>query len=120
MAIAQHDELLSLLDGLGAARSALAEQLQTLERAIETARDHLGTEEGVAGVLRTLSIEARGSVMNAMNDLSKRLAVSRTEVVRTLVDDEGWSLSQIARETGTSRQLIGRLYAEARGRRSKP
>jgi hypothetical protein len=34
----------------------------------------------------------------------------RVETVRSLVDDEGWFLAEVARTMGCSRQLVSRLY----------
>jgi hypothetical protein len=41
----------------------------------------------------------------------------RVEIVRSLVDEEGWTLADVARETGNARQVVSRLYHAADTRR---
>ena len=56
---------------------------------------------------------ARRRVREAWSRLNGTLHAYRSEAVRSLVDDEGWSLAAAARLTGNARQVVSRLYHRA-------
>ena len=44
----------------------------------------------------------------------------RAQLIRCLVDEEGWTLTQVARKTGHARQLVSRLYHSTRMPEERP
>jgi len=110
---------------------------------IERAADDLQAELGVlrGGMRATRRLRERGLPLSealarspgpacheAVADRTERLSEVvrdyRCLIVRHLVDEEGWSLSDVAAHTGNARQVISRLYhatdAGCRGTRPRP
>ena len=107
-----------LLDCLERAR-VTAEQLQAElgreQRAL--ARTILECREG-APVSRVLALVGSGSFPESLTDPTARFGEAihdcRAELIRCLVDEEGWTLSRVAQETGHARQVVSRLYHSRR------
>jgi hypothetical protein len=109
------DRLLRRLAEVEEARAALARELAVLGEAVEYNRRSLAQGRAVSEILGAgPGPAARRRVRGAWSRLNRALHAYRTEVIRSLVDDEGWSLTESARLTGNARQVISRLYHGAR------
>jgi len=64
----------------------------------------------IATRLATEGGEARREIAASFHAYEHAVASLRAQVVRALVDDEGATLSELARRMGLSRQAVGRLY----------
>jgi hypothetical protein len=54
--------------------------------------------------------DIRLGTTDVFRDYERAIAAMRASVVRFLVDDEGLSLTDVARKMGVSRQAVARLY----------
>lgn len=54
--------------------------------------------------------DTRAAVSAAMKTVAGKITAMRAEVVRSLVDDEGWTITAAARTLSVSRQMAARLY----------
>ncbi len=96
-------DLVRALDEFGAATRAVA-------AALEEGRD-------VAGALQDLHwVGIRQDMERGWASFQHGLYEARCAAVLIMVEDEGLSLSAIARMRGISRQLVSRLYNDARDR----
>jgi hypothetical protein len=100
---------------LEAAARELADRLELLRGAV--AQIEVARAEGLP-LSRIVSsgpgVPARREVRSSWNRLNRALHAYRVELVRTLVDDEGMSISDVARLTGNARQVVSRLYHASR------
>lgn len=107
------DWLLGMLDEVE--RTATA-AMSELAGAVEVLRDIRAERVGgldlvsVAEALAVRGAPARRSAAAAFQDYEHAVAVLRGRVIRTLVDDQGVTLSALARRMGLSRQAVARLY----------
>jgi DNA invertase Pin-like site-specific DNA recombinase len=75
----------------------------------------------LAAALNQRGADARRGVAAAFREYERAVASLRAQVVHALVDEEGETLSGLARRMGLSRQAVTRLYeagkaaAESRG-----
>ena len=108
------DRLTRRIAEVQAAREALVRELAALGEAMEFNR---AARENGRPVSELFSIgpgpAARRRARDAWTRLNAALHAYRTEAIRTLVDDEGWSLAAAARLTGNARQVVSRLYHRA-------
>ncbi len=58
---------------------------------------------------------ARREVRDSWSRVNRALHEYRVQVVKTLVDDEGFSIADAARCTGNARQVTSRLYHASMG-----
>jgi hypothetical protein len=112
------DRVLRRIVQVEEARRALADELEALRVVFEA--NHRMRLEGS----RMSEIFAQGDgpvsrrrVRTAWSRLNRALHAYRVEAIRSLIDDEGWTLSAAARLTGNARQVISRLYHETGVRR---
>jgi hypothetical protein len=120
---AERDRLVLCLERATLAAEHLQAELADEQRALEQALHHC--RDG-APVSRLLSPLGSHSFPESLTDPTARFGEAihdcRAELIRCLVDDEGWTLSRVADETGHSRQRVSRLYHSTRtpGGRSEP
>lgn len=57
--------------------------------------------------------ERRDQMFEVLAEFDRTLTRTRAEAIRLMVDDEGMSLSEVARLVGRSRQFVTRLYRSA-------
>jgi len=107
-----------LLDCLEHARRAaenLQSELEAEQHALEEALRRCRQGEPVSQLLAHPGCR---SFPESLTDPTARFGEAihdcRAELIRCLVDEEGWTLSGIAQETGHARQLVSRLYHSAR------
>ncbi len=111
---AMTDRLLALIEEVQAAQEALVRALATLGEAMEFNRSARAEGRPVADLFSDgPGPDARRRARDAWSRLNGALHAYRTEAIRTLVDDEGWSLASAARLTGNARQVVSRLYHHA-------
>lgn len=112
-------------DRVAAAADPILAHLGKLERAAGELQAELGSlraglratrrlrEDGLA-VSEALERSPGPACLETVTERTERLAEvvreHRSLIVRHLVDEEGWSLSDIAARTGNARQVISRLY----------
>ena len=56
----------------------------------------------------------RQQAASALRAFERAVMLFRSTVIRELVNDDGWSLTRVARDLGTSRQMVSRLYNHPR------
>jgi hypothetical protein len=109
-----HDRLQERLDELDLACQALERESEDLRRAIASV-----SEMRRAGLRASEIVEhgpgtgARRRVREASLRLTRALHAYRTELVRSMVDEEDRTIAEVARVTRNARQVISRLYHEA-------
>jgi hypothetical protein len=112
-----NDRFLALLDQIEAARVDLAE---ALERLGENLRDRtvvrepgfrLSERDTVPGV------QLHEDLIGALERMHHAVALARAESVRVMVDEEGLTLTDVAKLMNRPRQLVSRLYRSAPGGR---
>jgi hypothetical protein len=108
----------------------LIEAMDEVDRTSRVAQERLGEgrailapirAERLAGVPLVATAEAlavkglpmRQAAASAFQDYEQAVAALRARVVRALVDDEGVTLTGLARRMGISRQAVTRLYESA-------
>ncbi len=108
-----HDRLLELLDEVEAARIEL---IETLDRLGSTLLDR--TQIAAPGY--RLADQDPGAGIQLHEELIDRLvrmhhcvAAARAESVRIMVEEEGLTLSDVAKVLSRPRQLVSRLYRSA-------
>jgi uncharacterized alpha-E superfamily protein len=107
-------ELMGAVDRAG--KHACTQIWRALEE-LEVSRDARGSGASLVDVVDQLMSrggrELRLGAADAFNDYERAVATLRAAVVRSLVDDEGWTLSDAGTRLGISRQAAARLYAAA-------
>jgi hypothetical protein len=108
------DRLLLQLDEVEAARDALAQELQQLGAALSTTRAMRATGSAASEILEHgPGVEARRRVRRRVLALNEAMHSYRAQLIRSLVDEEGWSIARVARATRNARQVVSRLYHAA-------
>jgi hypothetical protein len=108
------DRLVARLDEVEAAREALLQELAAFGEAVGFNRQMLLEGCGISDIFRDgPGPAARRQVRDAWSRLNEALHAYRAEAVRTLIDDDGWTLTAAARLTGNARQVVSRLYHDA-------
>lgn len=105
------DPILSHLAKLERAAGELQAELGSLRAGLRATRRL--REDGLA-VSEALERSPGAACLETVTERTELLAEvvreHRSLIVRHLVDEEGWSLSDIAARTGNARQVISRLY----------
>src|SRR4051794_30074858 len=112
------DWLLARIDDVLRAAAAARAELEAAVDVLSPVR-----ADRVAGVpLPTLAIRLAGegaaprhAVAAAYREYEQSVAALRAQVVRALVDEEGATISDLARRMGVSRQTVARLYETGGG-----
>jgi hypothetical protein len=109
------DRLIARIADVQQAREALIRELQVLGDAMEFNRSARREARPVSELFSAgPGPLARKRVRAAWSQLNESLHAYRTEAIRILVDQEGWSLAAAARLTGNARQVVSRLYHHAK------
>jgi hypothetical protein len=109
------ERLIQLLDELDTARTAFGGRLEELGRVVAEIRASLDRGAPVSSLTRAANLWGFHEVLTrSLGDLHHLVAATRAEAVRIMVEDEGMTLAQVAGEMGRPRQLVGRLYREAK------
>jgi hypothetical protein len=107
------------IDNVQRCADALHDALDQAVGALLIAREEriagLPLPEMVARLVERGGTSARRSADEAFRAYTEAVTAYRAKVIRALVDEEGLTLSEIARSTGVSRQMVGRLYRAASG-----
>ena len=107
--------LIACLDRAWLAANRLQSELAEEQRALEEALRRCRAGEPVSQLLAQPGCR---SFPESLTDPTARFGEAihdcRAELIRCLVDDEGWTLSGVAEETGHARQLVSRLYHSPR------
>jgi DNA-directed RNA polymerase specialized sigma24 family protein len=110
---------ISALRELDACRADLQAVLEVFGDATGAVANEVESGRDVAGAVQELHwVGIRRDMEEAFRRFHQALYDARCRAVAIMVDDEGLSLSEIARRRGLSRQLISRLYKHARQERS--
>jgi hypothetical protein len=108
-----HEQLLALLDDVEAARVELVETLDRVgatiaDRAVVTdERFRMSEQDPVPGV------ELHEQLIGRLERMHHTVAAARAESIRIMVDEEGLTLSDVAKLLKRPRQLVSRLYRSA-------
>jgi DNA-directed RNA polymerase specialized sigma24 family protein len=109
------EDVVDALHELEGTVSTLRAKLLQLETRVERARHHLEGGGAAADLPRVAHVmESRADVNAAMGDLQRARHRSQRSLF-LLAADEGFSLAEIARTWGISRQLVSRMTKEAPG-----
>ena len=111
-----HDRLIRLLDDYEAAKRALVDALTANDEPISAFRNAIRAKEPVGKAMANLgtSVRRRDEVYAAMRAVEAAMLELRAEGTRLLVDEEGFSISEVARLSLRSRQFTTRLYRRAK------
>lgn len=113
------------MQSVGVVRGSLAQLQLSLARAADVLDD--ATERRLAGgplaelVQRLVAhggSDARLASYRAFHEFEHAMKAYRAAVVRSLVDDEAMTFTQVGELLGVSRQMIARLYATSRDTQS--
>jgi predicted transcriptional regulator len=89
----------------------LEERSALLRRNAERIRDRLRNGARASAIVAAGDgISARREEREAWARVNRALHDYRVALVRSLVDDEGMTISEAARATGNARQVVSRLY----------
>ena len=108
-----NERLLALLDDVERARAELS---ASLERLGETLRDRslLRDPDTRLSALDPLpGTELHERLIACLERMHHAVAAARAESVRVMVDEEGLTLSDVAKLMNRPRQLVSRLYKSA-------
>ncbi|MCA1830540.1 MAG: hypothetical protein ABR552_11055 [Actinomycetota bacterium] len=103
------------LDELEDARTSLIRELESYGTFIGRMRAERADGSITGAMIDPEATKTRDSISNAVQRFSTALARSRSAAIRCLVDDQGWTFTQIAKTIGRTRQLVARLYREVDG-----
>lgn len=99
------------LDELDHACLDLTERLEGLRKAIVRIRHLRGQGRPVSEIVAIgPGVPARREVRESWSGLNRALHTYRVMLVKSMVDDEGMSIAEVARVTGNARQVVSRLY----------
>jgi hypothetical protein len=108
------DPLIARLAEVDRACADMERRLDVLRAAIsDIRRAHAGSEPMSRIVASGRSVSARRHVRRSWIALNRALHAYRAEEVRSLIDEEGLTLTEAARRSGNARQVISRLYHSA-------
>lgn len=93
-----------------AAQRAIGDGLASIERARERLATGAPVSEIVDDLVARGGREARLRASAAIDAFQHAIMVYRVGLIRSMVDDEKLSLSEVGRRLGVSRQMIARLY----------
>ena len=112
------DRLMASLDEVdrtaAAAQAAIGETVRLFSFAREERRDGLPLIEMVDRMIARGGRDARIEASRAVDAYERAVMLLRGELVRSLVDDHGFTLTAVASRMGVARQVAARLYHAAR------
>lgn len=107
------DGLLAVINAVQRAADAAARALTAISEGLEAPRRQLAMGRllppPVDSYLRTEGVEARQRAAVAIHEYQRASMLLRAEVTRRLVDDHGYSLTEVAKTMRISRQMVARL-----------
>jgi hypothetical protein len=110
----ERDHLVVCLELARRAAGDLQRELRGVQHSLEETLEQ--REQGLP-VSQVLSQESAASFPELVTDPTAHFGEAihdcRAELIRCLVDEEGWTLTEVATETGHARQLVSRLYHSA-------
>jgi transcriptional regulator with XRE-family HTH domain len=108
------DWFVAAVEQVAAAGRAACEALNATVEALEEGRRArlagMSMREVVDGLIGGGGREIRFASAEAFRDFERAVAAMRAGVTRSLVDDHGLSLTEVARRLNISRQAASRLY----------
>jgi hypothetical protein len=113
------DPFVAAAEEVAAAGQAACEAIESAVRALQVGARARTTGIPLVDIVDEL-IDAGGrdvrlATTDAFHEFERAVAKMRAGVVRTLVDQDGLSLSEVALRLHISRQAVGRLYRQAGG-----
>ena len=111
-----HDRLIGLIHGYLEAKRELVDALNSNDAPIHEFRTAIESGDTVGRALARLGSQARtrDAVYAAMRRVEHALLDLRAESIRLLIDEDGLSISEVARISERSRQFTARLYRRAK------
>jgi hypothetical protein len=113
-----NEHLLALLDDVEDARVALVASLEHLGASLEGRRIVGEPDVRLSQIDPVPGVELHERLIGGLERMHHAIAAARAESVRVMVDDEGLSISDVAKLMNRPRQLVSRLYRSAAGTRS--
>jgi len=105
------DTFADSLHELEDARTALLQALHVLEAAVGGSLDLRSGSAAPSEILKRFEMDGtRAGVVSSLARFSRAYAACRSEAIKALVDEEGRTLTDVARLTGHSRQRVSELY----------
>jgi hypothetical protein len=108
------DPIAIQLDELDRACLEMRQRIETLHLAIVEIRHLRAQRRPISEIVaHGPGLPARKDVRGSWSRLNETLHAFRVQVVRTMVDAESMSITDVARVTGNARQVVSRLYHAA-------
>jgi hypothetical protein len=108
-----NEHLLALLDDVEDARLALMASLERLAASLQD-REVLGEPNTRLSAIDPVpGVELHEQLIGGLERMHHAIAAARAESVRVMVDDEGLTISDVAKLMNRPRQLVSRLYRSA-------
>ena len=105
------DPYIGSLEELDHACLHLGAKVEDLRTAIARLRAMRQEARPVSEIIaRGPGVPARREMRASLTQVNEALHAYRVCVVRTMVDEEGMSVAEVARLTGNARQVVSRLY----------
>jgi hypothetical protein len=104
------DAWLASVERVDDARRAALEQLARLAPTLEGMVERVASGTPFSRVVQPRTVRMRQRVVDAIGELSAAIAENRAATVRVLIDDEGRSVTDVARLYEIPRQVASRLY----------
>ena len=105
------DTFVVSLHELEDSRVSLLQALDVLEAAVGGSLELRAGNVAPSEILKRFEMDGtRAGVVNALARFSRAYASCRSEAIKALVDEEGRTLTDVARLTGHSRQRVSELY----------
>jgi hypothetical protein len=102
------------IDRVEAAARSVHEAVDAVVAALAAARQERLAGRPLPAIVESLVArggkETRRSADDAFREYTKAVTAYRAAAIQALVDEDGMTLSEVARITGVSRQMVARLY----------
>jgi hypothetical protein len=107
------ERLLALIDDVEAARADLVVSLERLGESLRQRALFESPETRLSEMDPLPGTELHERLIDGLERMHHAIAAARAESVRVMVDDEGLTLSDVAKLMNRPRQLVSRLYRSA-------
>ncbi len=97
------------------AAGELCSVLDDVGLAIADAVDAIASGESMSDLVARTRLRAWRRLAGALARMTSALAASRAAAIRVIVDDEGSTMTDVARALGVARQVASRLYHTSAG-----
>lgn len=98
-----------------AACEAIESAVQALEVGARASMAGVPLPDVVESLIAAGGRDVRLAAAEAFREFERAVAEMRAQVVRSLIDDERLTLTEVASRLHISRQAVGRLYRDANG-----